>query len=84
MDEIPLLRQNLFGQIHEIVFHGKGGFDYHTVYNMPIWLRNFTFNQISKFYEEQQKANNKGKKKLDDIPTGPAIRKPDYTTKARK
>ena len=66
------------------MFHGKGGFDYHTVYNMPIWLRNFTFNQISKFYEEQQKANKKGKKKLDDLPSGPAIRKPDYTTKARK
>lgn len=51
---------------------------------MPIWLRMFTFDEIRKFYEEQAKAQNKGKKKLDDMPVGPAIRQPDYTTKARK
>ena len=42
----PEYRQNLFSQIHEIVFHGKGGYDFHTVYNMPIWLRNFTFKKL--------------------------------------
>ena len=51
---------------------------------MPIWLRQYTFDQIKEFYKEQEKANNKGKKKLDDLPSGPAIRKPDYTTKAPK
>lgn len=51
---------------------------------MPIWLRAFTFEEIQTFYEEQNKAMNKGKKKLDDMPVGPAIRQPDYTTKARK
>ena len=51
---------------------------------MPIWLRQYTFDQISEFYKEQQKANKQNKKKLDDLPTGPAIKKPDYTTKARK
>ena len=66
------------------MFHGKGGFDYNTVYNMPIWLRTFTFEEISKFYQEQNKAMKKGNKKLDNMPTGPAIRQPDYTTKARK
>jgi len=50
-------RLNLFNQIHEIVFHGKGGYDWVTVYNMPIWLRNFTFNKIYDFYEkENEKA----------------------------
>ena len=29
-----------------MVFHGQGGYDYNTIYNMPIWLRNFTFNKI--------------------------------------
>ena len=51
---------------------------------MPIWLRNYTFDEIKKFYDEQAKANSNQKQKLDDIPTGPAIRQPDYTTKARK
>ena len=48
-------RHNLFTEIHDIVFHGKGGFDWHTVYNMPIWLRNMTMKRISEFYEEQNK-----------------------------
>ena len=50
-----IYRKNLFTQIHEIVFHGKGGYDWHTIYNMPIWLRNFTFNRINDFYEKEQK-----------------------------
>ena len=37
---------NLFTQIHEIIFHGKGGYDWNTVYSMPIWLRKFTFFKI--------------------------------------
>lgn len=47
---------NLFSQIHQIIFHGKGGYDYNTIYNMPIWLRKFTFNEIKKFYEEEKAA----------------------------
>ena len=50
-------RQGLFSQIHEIVFHGGGGYDWHTVYEMPIWLRNFTFDKIHKHFIEQNKAS---------------------------
>lgn len=49
----PEYRFSLFKQIHEIVFHGNGGYDWHTIYNMPIWLRNFTFNSLKKYYDEQ-------------------------------
>ena len=52
-------RQSLFTQIHEIVFFGKGGYNWHTVYEMPIWLRNFTYKKIADHYEEQNK-NSKG------------------------
>lgn len=41
--------------IHEIVFHGNGGFDYYTVYNMPIWLRKFTFKEIQDHFDDQKK-----------------------------
>lgn len=66
-DIAPQARASIFTQIHEIVFHGKGGYDWHTVYNMPIWLRRFTFNQIQKYYTEEKDAveskgkNNSGK-----------------------
>ena len=56
-------RLAIFSQIHQIVFHGKGGYDWNTVYNMPIWLRRFTFNELIKFYEEEKKVHeNVGKK----------------------
>jgi hypothetical protein len=56
-------RAALFKQIHEIVFHGKGGYDWNTIYNMPIWLRRFTFNEIQKYYKEEKEViENKGKK----------------------
>ena len=55
-DNAPQVRAALFKQIHEIVFYGKGGYDWNTVYNMPIWLRKYTFNEIKNYYEEQKDA----------------------------
>lgn len=93
-NDIPIYRINLFKQIHEIVFHGKGGYDYNTIYNMPIWLRKYTFNEIRKFYEEENESvNSQGKKTLVD-PSGKVntpefanvskTYKPSYSTKASK
>jgi hypothetical protein len=78
----------LFSQIHEIIFHGQGGYDYETVYNMPIWLRKFTFNKIKEWYD-QSKSN----KKEDSWLSGEAkenaaknkkVKPPTYVTKASK
>ena len=56
----------LYKQIHQICFHGKGGYDWNTVYNLPIYLRNFIFGEINKFYlkekEEIDKSQNPNKK----------------------
>jgi hypothetical protein len=64
-------RKNVFTQIHEVVFHGKGGYDWYTVYNMPIWLRRYTFSQIQKFYKDEntamEKAQSKNKNKQTAI-----------------
>ena len=61
-DIAPQTRSAVFTQIHEIVFHGKGGYDWHTIYDMPIWLRRFTFNKIQEFYTSEKEAHeNKGK-----------------------
>ena len=70
---VPEVRKQLFTQIHEIVFHGKGGYDWSTVYNMPIWVRKFTFFQIKEFYEneakrvEDSKKNNKQQTLMDSL-----------------
>ena len=52
----PEYRKNLFSQIHEIVFNGKGGYSWAEVYNMPIWLRRFTFEKLKEFYDSEAKA----------------------------
>jgi hypothetical protein len=57
-DNIPIVRANLFTQIHEIVFHGQGGYDWETVYNMPVWLRKFTFNKMREYYDKQNASQN--------------------------
>lgn len=68
MEIAPQVRINLFTSIHQIIFHGKGGYNFSTIYNMPIWLRKFTYNEIQKFYkdekEEYEKASNKNKSTL--------------------
>jgi hypothetical protein len=80
----------LFKQIHEIVFNGQGGYDWNTIYNMPIWLRRFTFETLREHYEkiaeEQSKADNLLKNKNNKELSRPNIapKQPTYTTKAPK
>ncbi len=50
---------------------------------MPIWLRNFTFRKMNDYYEEEAKQYKKGTPSKS-VPKGPAIRQPNYSTKARK
>jgi hypothetical protein len=52
-----IARANLFTQIHEIVFHGKGGYSWETVYNMPVWLRRFTYKQIQDYFSKINKLD---------------------------
>lgn len=85
----PEYRTALFKSIHEIVFHGKGGYDWNTVYNMPIWLRRITFSMIQQYYEEEREAMEKarGVEKLENTSssvTRPNIKAPSYTTKSSK
>ena len=93
LDNAPEIRINLFNTIHEIVFHGNGGYDWETVYNMPTWLRTFTFNKLKKYYDEIAEANKKATKgnstQIDlNNPTKNAppqsIQPPTYITKRAK
>ena len=83
----PEYRPALFKQIHEIVFHGNGGYDWDTVYNMPLWLRRTTFNLIKEYYDEQkesiEKQQNMLKNNKKDEIARPNIA-PTYTTKVPK
>ena len=75
------------------MFHGNGGYDWDTVYNMPLWLRRITFTLMKEHYdkeaEENEKYNNmlknNGKKEIarPNIATN-NIPKPNYTAKVPK
>ena len=53
--EAAKIRPGIFRQVHNIVYHGNGGYDWFTIYNMPIWLRKFTFQEIQNYVDEQNK-----------------------------
>ena len=82
----PEYRAYLFSQIHDILFYGQGGYDYDTVYNMPLWLRRTTFNLMKEHYdkqnEEYEKQQNMMKNNGKSNISRPNITPPTYTTKA--
>ena len=83
-------RLSLFSQIHEIIFHGNGGYDWNTIYNMPIWLRRFTFNKLKEHYDKQNEEAEKQQNMLSNKGKGDISRpnitpkQPTYTAKAPK
>ena len=61
----PQYRKLIFDQVHDLVFHGGGGFQYYDVYNMPIWLRTFHTQKISDFNKKQNEENENVKKRTN-------------------
>lgn len=86
-------RFQLFSNIHDVVFHGNGGFSWDMVYNMPIWLRKFTWNKIVDNHNKQMESTSKSQNEIDisnpiksNIPKEvlQPKQKPNYVTKASK
>ncbi len=85
LDNAQEFRYNLFTQIHNIVYHGNGGYDWYSVYNMPIWLRKFTFKQIDDYIKElnkKQEAANRGAKQ-NILSSSGKIKPPNFSKKTR-
>lgn len=75
-------RKNLFTQIHNIVFHGNGGYDWFTIYNMPIWLRKFTFHEINEYNKAQNERANKSKNKDSLVNSKGQVKRPQFKNKS--
>jgi len=54
-------RSLLFTQIHDLVYHGGGGFIHSEVYNMPIWMRRYHIQKINEYNIKQQEEIDKQK-----------------------
>ena len=74
----PEYRQVLFTQIHDLVYHGGGGFIHSEIYNMPVWMRRFHIGKINEHIEKQNEEQRKaeGNEQLGD---GDKIHKPNVS-----
>ena len=70
------------------MFHGKGGYDYLTIYNMPIWLRNFTFKKMKEHYDNEaaeiKKSQGKGGNTTTVIDSSGKVQAPEHFQNAKK
>lgn len=87
-NNISEYRLSLFNQLHEIAFHGQGGYNYDIVYNMPIWLRTYTFNKLKEWYNQSNVSKNEdswtqGSVK-EEASKNKKVQVPTYVTKASK
>ena len=66
------------------MFFGKGGYDWNTVYNMPIWLRNYTLKLLKEYYKQQQdsKSTLKDPSEIFKPKIKSKPKEPDYVTKS--
>ena len=75
----PDYKFQVYQEIHDLVYHGKGGFIYSEVYNMPIHLRRFHIRKIDELHKEQNKAHEdamaKSQQATKSIPKMPNIPK---------
>ena len=80
-------RAALFNEIHEIIFHGNGGYDYYTVYNLPVWLRKFTFSKLQDYYTKQaesQKQQTKSGNTTNVINEDGTVNAPEFARVSKK
>jgi hypothetical protein len=49
-------------EIHDLVYHGGGGFIYSEIWNMPIMTRRYHINKINDFLQKKSEAEEKAMK----------------------
>lgn len=59
----PEYKLGMHEEIFSLCYYGKGGFTWEEVYNLPIYLRRFYIQQISKAIEAKNKAEQEASKK---------------------
>ena len=62
--------------MHDLVFHGGGGFQHSEVYNMPTWLRRFHIQKINEYNKQQNdemEKSQKGNSNPSDVTRGPNV-----------
>ena len=74
-------------EVHDLVYHGRGGFPYETVYNMPIPYRKYHIRKIQDYLDKKAEAEEQASKKTSSSSSKPLARpnvpQADFTSKAK-
>ena len=49
----------MYNEVHDLVYHGGGGYSYSEVYNMPIYLRRYSITRINNYLKDKKEAEEK-------------------------
>jgi hypothetical protein len=55
----------VYNEVHDLIYHGNGGFTYSEVYNMPIHIRRYSIARINKHLEEVKVAQEKAQREAE-------------------
>ena len=73
-------------EIHDLTYHGGGGFIYSEVWQMPIMTRRFHIRKINEFLENKLKAEEKAMKgdTIDAKSYAKSVQVPDFVSTVKK
>jgi hypothetical protein len=71
-------------EIHDLVYHGGGGFIYSEVWNMPIMTRRYHIRKINDYLEKRAEAEEKAMKGSSSSVDPKSLNVPDFVSKIKK
>ena len=75
----PKYKLKLHEQIFQIIFYAKGGFTFSEIYDLPVYLRQFYYQELldtrKKENQEAKKAQRKNKPQVSRPPTNPRFKR---------
>jgi hypothetical protein len=74
-------------EIHDLTYHGGGGFIYSEVWQMPIMTRRYHIKKINEFLQKKSEAEEKamkGSNTMDAKSYAKSTNVPDFVSKVKK
>ena len=73
-------------EVHDLVYHGGGGFIYSEVWNMPVMTRRYHIRKINDYLEKKNEAEEQAVKKNSGKidPRNNQVQVPDFISKMKK
>jgi len=74
-------------EVHDLVYHGGGGFIYSDVWQMPVMTRKYHIRKINDFLQKKAEAEEKamkGSNTMDAKSYSKQVQVPDFISKVKK